>query len=96
MAYNQALAKKGAQVMMETEALEMETVNEEKPRHFKPQIGEMLLEQELIIQHDLDFALEHQKYTKESLGEILVRMGALDLTDLEKTLAAQQNVMYFV
>ncbi|HAS54059.1 MAG: hypothetical protein A2X56_06520 [Nitrospirae bacterium GWC2_57_13] len=82
--------------MMEMETLRIETVKEEKPRHFKPQIGELLLEQELIIQHDLDFALEHQKYSKETLGEILVRMGALDLGDLEKTLAAQQNVMYFV
>lgn len=81
--------------MVEAEMVEVVTCEKGKARPFKPQIGELLLERELIIQHDLDFALEHQKYSKESLGEILVRMGALDLTDLEKTLAAQQNVIYF-
>lgn len=81
--------------MVEAETVEMVTCEVRKAKPFKPQIGDMLLERELIIQHDLDFALEHQKHSKESLGEILVRMGALDLMDLERTLAEQQNVIYF-
>lgn len=55
----------------------------------KTPIGQLLLAGQLIIPHDLDFALEHQKYSKELLGEILVRMGALDRENLELALAQQ-------
>jgi len=54
------------------------------------QIGSMLLKDELIIRQDLDFALEHQEHSKQLLGEILVKMGALDQKDLEKQLSLQE------
>lgn len=52
-------------------------------------LGQLLVAGELITAQDLDFALEHQKYSDEPLGEILVRMGALDKKDLEKILIIQ-------
>ncbi len=55
-------------------------------------IGALLLAEEIILPQDLDFALDHQKYTKELIGEILVRIGALDKADLEKVLELQQNM----
>ena len=54
-------------------------------------IGALLLAEEIILPQDLDFALDHQKYTREPIGEILVRIGALDETDLKKILELQQN-----
>ena len=55
-------------------------------------IGALLLAEEIILPQDLDFALDHQKYTKELIGEILVRIGALDKADLKKILELQQNM----
>lgn len=60
-------------------------VSEEKV----PPIGQLLIRGGFIIPQDLDFALEHQKYSKEALGDILVRMGALEQEDLEKVLSLQ-------
>jgi len=54
-------------------------------------IGALLLAEEIILPQDLDFALDHQKYTREPIGEILVRIGALDITDLKMILELQQN-----
>lgn len=54
-----------------------------------PQLGELLLKGGFIIPQDLEFALEHQKYTNAPLGDILVRMGALDPEDLDKVLFLQ-------
>lgn len=54
-----------------------------------PVIGKMLLAGEYIVPQDLDFALEHQKHTNEPLGEILVRIGALEREELEKVLFLQ-------
>jgi hypothetical protein len=53
------------------------------------QIAKLLLEDQLILPHDLEFALDHQKYSDEPLGQILVRMGALSQYDLEKVLSRQ-------
>jgi hypothetical protein len=55
----------------------------------KVPIGTLLLADELIIPQDLNFALEHQKYSKQLVGEILVRIGALDHEDLNKVLKIQ-------
>lgn len=52
-------------------------------------LGQLLMDNQLIIPHDLEFALEHQQYSNEPLGQILVRMGALDKRDLDKILVNQ-------
>jgi hypothetical protein len=55
-------------------------------------IGTILLADEMILPQDLDFALEHQKYCKDLLGEILVRIGALKRDDLDKALRLQTAI----
>ncbi len=52
-------------------------------------LGDLLVSRGLILPQDLDFALEHQKYSGQQLGEILVRIGALDPDDLERILQLQ-------
>ncbi len=54
-------------------------------------IGALLVADELIQPQDLDFALDHQKYTHQPLGEILIRIGALKRDDLDKTLKLQSS-----
>ncbi len=68
---------------------ELETKTKDKAA-YNP-LGQLLLERELIIPQDLEFALDHQKYNKTLLGEILVRMGALKRKDLEAVLAEQKK-----
>jgi hypothetical protein len=70
---------------METAKMIVNNSSEQVP------IGALLLAEEIILPQDLDFALDHQKYTQEPLGEILVRIGALDMSDLKKVLELQQN-----
>ncbi len=72
--------------MMETAKMIVRNCRERVP------IGALLLAEEIILPQDLDFALDHQKYTKELIGEILVRIGALDKADLKKVLELQQNM----
>jgi hypothetical protein len=55
-----------------------------------PPIGQLLVVGEYIVPQDLAFALEHQKHSKERIGEILVRMGALDRKDLDIVLGMQK------
>jgi hypothetical protein len=57
-----------------------------------PPIGAMLLAGEFIVPQDLDFALEHQRYSKGLIGEILVRMGAVESGELEKVLNIQKKL----
>ena len=57
-----------------------------------PPIGSMLVAEEYIIPQDLDFALEHQKHSKGLIGEILVRIGAVDTKDLEEVLSIQKEL----
>ncbi len=54
-------------------------------------IGALLLAEEIILPQDLDLALEQQKYTKEPIGQILVRLGALDKTVLAEVLEIQKE-----
>jgi type IV pilus assembly protein PilB len=54
-------------------------------------LGNLLVDDGLILPQDLDFALEHQKYTGQLLGEILVRIGALAPDDLERILQFQRK-----
>jgi hypothetical protein len=53
-------------------------------------IGQLLVVGEYIVPQDLAFALEHQRHSKEPIGEILVRMGALDRKDLDIVLSMQK------
>jgi len=57
----------------------------------KVPIGTLLLVDELILPQDLDFALDHQKHSKQLIGEILVNIGAVDNESLEETLKLQSN-----
>jgi hypothetical protein len=59
----------------------------------KVPLGALLLADDIIIPQDLDLALEHQKYTKEPIGEILVKIGALEHDDLDKFLKLQ-SIMF--
>ncbi len=54
-------------------------------------IGTLLVVDELILPQDLDFALDHQKYTQQPLGEILINIGALKRDDLDKILKLQSG-----
>lgn len=55
-----------------------------------PQLGQLLLTGGFIIPQDLEFALEHQQYTHQQLGDILIRMGALEREDLDNVLFIQK------
>ncbi len=57
----------------------------------KVPIGKLLLADGLILPQDLEFALEHQKYSRQLLGEILVRMNALTQNELDRILKLQKK-----
>ena len=57
-----------------------------------PPIGSLLVAEEYIVPQDLDFALEHQKHSKGLIGEILVRIGAVEPTELERALDKQKKI----
>lgn len=59
----------------------------------KVPLGALLLADEIIIPQDLDLALEHQKHSKELLGEILVKIGALEHEDLKRALKLQSSIL---
>ncbi len=52
-------------------------------------IGQLMLELGLIVPQDLEFALDHQKYSNNLIGEILIRIGAINRNDLDVVLAKQ-------
>ena len=57
-----------------------------------PPIGSLLVAEEYIVPQDLDFALEHQKHSKALIGEILVRIGAVEPRELERVLNIQKRM----
>jgi hypothetical protein len=57
-----------------------------------PPIGAMLLAEEYIVPQDLDLALEHQRYSKSLIGEILIRLGAVRPDELLAVLTEQQKL----
>ena len=61
-------------------------------RRTVPPIGAMLLAEEYIVPQDLDLALEHQRYSKALIGEILVRLGAVEPSELLKVLTIQRKL----
>jgi hypothetical protein len=77
--------KRETRSTMETARMIVKNSSEQVP------LGALLLAEEIILPQDLDFALDHQKYTREPIGEILVRIGALAITDLKMILELQQN-----
>ncbi len=68
----------------------MERSEASTPSSTVPSIGQLLVVGEYIVPQDLEFALEHQRHSKEHIGEILVRMGALDRKDLDAVLRTQE------
>jgi len=54
-------------------------------------LGTWLLDGGFILPQDLEKALQEQLLTNEFLGEILVRMGVLNLVDLDVLLSIQQD-----
>ncbi|MHB8845056.1 MAG: hypothetical protein ACYC7L_09970 [Nitrospirota bacterium] len=72
----------------------MATHKEEQTAHpsVVPPIGSLLVAEEYIIPQDLDFALEHQKHSKSLIGEILVRIGAVEPQALEQVLTIQKKM----
>ncbi len=63
-----------------------------KNSKIKVPIGTLLLADDLILPQDLEFALEHQKYSQQLLGQILVRMGALTQYELDRILKLQGSL----
>ncbi len=55
-------------------------------------IGTLLIADGLILPQDLEFALDHQKYSQQLLGQILVRIGALTQYELDRILKLQGNL----
>jgi hypothetical protein len=72
----------------------MATHTEEHSTHLSvvPPIGSLLVAEEYIIPQDLAFALEHQKHSKAPIGEILVRIGAVEPQELERVLTIQKKI----
>ncbi|MFW6134398.1 MAG: GspE/PulE family protein [Elusimicrobiota bacterium] len=60
----------------------------------KKYIGEILLNQGVITEEQLERALNEQKNTNEKLGQILLRYGYVDDTDILKALAFQFGLPY--
>ncbi len=63
-----------------------------KNSKIKVPIGTLLLADGLILPQDLEFALDHQKYSQQLLGQILVRMGALTQYELDRILKLQGSL----
>lgn len=58
----------------------------------KRRLGELLIEKKLLTQEKLNEALNIQKETKEKLGEILVRLGAISRDALLEILSAEMGI----
>ena len=57
-------------------------------------LGDILIEQGLIEEKHLLFALQVQKTTREKLGQILTRIGLINEYDLATILARQLNLEF--
>jgi hypothetical protein len=66
---------------------------EKKKAGIRP-IGQMLMEKERIMPQDLEFALDHQKNSHEYIGQILVRMGAVEETEFYEVLIEQSETSH--
>ena len=59
-------------------------------RSVKRQFGKILLDGKFVSQQTLNVALQEQKHTKELLGQLLVRKGALKEKDIKLPLLLQE------
>jgi chitinase len=57
-------------------------------------LGQLLMEKDRIVPQDLEFALDHQKNSRDLIGQILVRMGALGETELDEVLIEQSHTSH--
>jgi hypothetical protein len=57
----------------------------------KKQIGQILLEQKIINQDQLEYAIFVQFLKYKQLGQILIDLGYINQTHLEEALAIQNN-----
>jgi type IV pilus assembly protein PilB len=57
-------------------------------------LGELLLEEGLLVPAQLEVALSEQKRTSELLGKVLVRLGFVNKRDIQRLLAAQAGLSY--
>jgi hypothetical protein len=55
-------------------------------------IGQILLDGTFVSSRDLNQAVEEQKYTRELLGQVLVRMGVLKEQDIHAPLLVQEHL----
>jgi MSHA biogenesis protein MshE len=60
----------------------------------KVRIGDLLVQQKLITQHQLELALEQQTHRKLKLGRILVDNAFVTEENLSETLAKQLDIPY--
>ncbi len=60
----------------------------------KKRIGDLLIEQNLITENELKFALDMQKSSREKLGEVLTKNNIVSEEDLARTLALQLEADY--
>ncbi len=60
----------------------------------KKNIGEILLEYELITDEELQYALKYQKEKNIRLGEALVELGKVTENDIEYVLSKQLDIPY--
>jgi len=58
----------------------------------KRNIGNILLDGGFILQHDLQYALEEQKHSKELLGQVLIKQGVIKEEDFRVPLLIQQHL----
>lgn len=63
-------------------------------RMTKKRLGELLLQEGLISEEQCQEALEEQKKTGELVGEILVRKGHVNESDVARTIATQFSFPY--
>ena len=63
-------------------------------RRKKLRLGELLLQADVITQHQLELALAYQKQSGYKLGRALTEVGAIDESDLHEFLAKRLEIEY--
>ena len=63
-------------------------------RRKKLRLGELLLQADVITQHQLDLALAYQKQSGYKLGRALTEVGAINETELHQFLANRLDLEY--
>jgi hypothetical protein len=61
-------------------------------RSTKRLLGQILIDGDFVAPHHVETALARQKETNEQLGDILMRMGALNPMDLKAVLSVQRHL----